>query len=187
MIDYMPVRHIVLQPAPLFQGPPNGEVSNGGVSRSGLVLPFLSFLGLSRFFRDFPDLLGDGPGIFPIRPFSLSRPNKSTSDTTWTSPEKSGNLPGLATPRFSFSQLFLRSRPMNTSGKKKQHKHKLVGPDFPRTFLTLTLGCPGVKKFLPTTGAAGKRTFWCGRPRFSARTSMTRRVFEKLCTKKVCV
>ena len=30
------------------------------------------------FCRDFPDLLGDGPGIFPIRPFSLSRPIKST-------------------------------------------------------------------------------------------------------------
>ena len=71
------------------------------------------------------------------------------------------------------------------SGKKKQHKHKLFGPDFPRTFLTLTPECPGVKKFLPTTGAAGKRTFWCRRPRFSARTSMTRRVVEKLCTKKV--
>ena len=73
------------------------------------------------------------------------------------------------------------------SGKKKQHKHKLFGPDSLRTFLTLTPGCPRVKKFLPTTGAAGKRTFWCGRPRFSARTSMTRRVVEKLCTKKVCV
>ena len=73
------------------------------------------------------------------------------------------------------------------SGKKKQHKHKLFGPDFPRTFPTLMPGCPGVKKFLPTSGAAGKRTFWCGRPRFSVRTSMTRRVVEKLCTKKVCV
>ena len=29
----------------------------------------------------------------------------------------------------------------------------------------------GQKKFLPITGAADKRTFWCGRPRFSARTS----------------
>ena len=58
--------------------PLNGGVSNGGVSRSGLVLPFLSFLGLSRFFWDFPDLLGDGPGIFPICPFPLSRPIKST-------------------------------------------------------------------------------------------------------------
>ena len=75
----------------------------------------------------------------------------------------------------------------HNSGKKKQHKHKLFGPDFPRTFPTLTPGRPGVKKFLPITGAAEKRTFWCGRPRFSARTSMTRRVFEKLCTKKVCV
>ena len=70
------------------------------------------------------------------------------------------------------------------SGKQKQHKHKLFGPDFPRTFLTFTPECP---KFLPTTGAAGKRTFWCRRPRFSARTSMTRRVVEKLCTKKVCI
>ena len=70
------------------------------------------------------------------------------------------------------------------SGKKKQHKHKLFGPEFPRTFPTLTPECPGVKKFLPTTGAAGKRTFWCGRPRFSARTSMTRRVVEKFPTKK---
>ena len=63
------------------QGPLNGGVSNGGVSRSGLVLPFLSFLsflGLSRFFWDFPDLLGDGPGIFPICSFPLSRPIKST-------------------------------------------------------------------------------------------------------------
>ena len=39
-------------------------------------------------------------------------------------------------------------------GRKKQHKHKLFGPDFPRTFLTLMPECPGVKKFLPTTGAA---------------------------------
>ena len=63
------------------------------------------------------------------------------------------------------------------SGKKKQHKHKLFGPDFLRTFLTLTPGCPGVKKFLPATGAAENRTFlvW------------TSRVLEKLCPEKVCV
>ena len=79
------------------------------------------------------------------------------------------------------------SQPLRSSGKKKQHKHKLFGPDFPRTFLTLTPGRPWVKKSLPITGAAEKRTFWCGRPRFSARTSVTRSVFEKLCTKKVCV
>ena len=46
---------------------------------------------------------------------------------------------------------------------------------------------PRGQKVSPHHRAAGKRTFWCGRPRFSARTSMTRRVVEKLCTKKVCV
>ena len=70
------------------------------------------------------------------------------------------------------------------SGKKKQHKHKLFGPDFPRTFLTLTPGRPWVKKFLPITGAAEKRTFWCGRPRFLPRTSMTRRVLKNFVQKK---
>ena len=49
-------------------------------------------------------------------------------------------------------------------GRKKQHKHKLFGPDFPRTFLTLTPGCPGVKKFLPITGAAEKRTLVLANP-----------------------
>ena len=64
------------------QGPPNGGGSNGRVSRSGLVLPVFvllcPFWDFPDFFRDFPDLLGNGPGIFPIRPFSLSRPTKST-------------------------------------------------------------------------------------------------------------
>ena len=94
------------------QGPLNGGVSNGGVSRSGLVLPFLSFLsflGLSRFFGNFPDLLGDGPGIFPISPFLflglLRAPTRNSPervrDTIWTFPQKVGNTrvwkpPGLA-------------------------------------------------------------------------------------------
>ena len=94
------------------QGPLNGGVSNTGVSRSGLVLAFLSLLGLSRFFWDFPDLLGDGPGIFLIRPFSLSRPIKSTYEEQSRKgprhnldlPPKSGKHPGLETPRFGFSE-----------------------------------------------------------------------------------
>ena len=89
------------------QGPLNGGVSNGGVSRSGLVLPFLSFLGLSRFFWDFPDLLGDGPGIFPIRRFSLSRPIKSTyEEQSRKGPRYNLDLARKKweTPRFSFSQ-----------------------------------------------------------------------------------
>ena len=73
------------------QGPLNGGVSNGGVSRSGLVLPFLSFFVLFLSFfvlsRGFPDLSGDSPGIFPIGPFPLSRPIKSTyEEQSWKGP-----------------------------------------------------------------------------------------------------
>ena len=69
----------------LNQGPLNwGGVTplqTVGVSRSGPVLPFLSllsFLGFPRFCRDFPDSSGDGPRIFPICPFPISRPVNST-------------------------------------------------------------------------------------------------------------
>ena len=58
-----------------------GGFQTGGfldLDLSFLFCPFLSFLGFSRFFSDFPDLLGDGPGIFPICPFPLARPIKST-------------------------------------------------------------------------------------------------------------
>ena len=41
-----------------------------------LFCPFLSFWD---FPGDFPDLRGDGPGIFPIGPFPLSQPIKSQS------------------------------------------------------------------------------------------------------------
>ena len=83
-----------------------GGGSNRGVSRSGLVLtfcPLLSFLGLSRFFRDLPDLSRDGPRIFPICP-PLSRPINSTyEEQSRKGPRhnpdlsrKSGKPPGLA-------------------------------------------------------------------------------------------
>ena len=57
-------------------------------------------------------------------------------------------------------------------GDKKQHKHKLFGPDFPRTFLTLAPECPGVNKsFSPSPGpqknarfGADVHDFRCGRP-----------------------
>ena len=111
-----------LQASRDIQGPLNGGVSNGGVSRSGLVTcpscfvlfcPFLSFLGLSRFFRDFPNLSRDSSGIFLICPFPLSRPTNSAyeeqsrkgprhnldlSRKMWETP-RFGNP-----PRFSFSQ-----------------------------------------------------------------------------------
>ena len=58
------------------QGPLNGGFQTGGgfPDLDLLFYPILSFLGLSRFFWDFPDLLGDGPEIFLICPFPLSRP-----------------------------------------------------------------------------------------------------------------
>ena len=70
------------------------------------------FLGCSRFFWDFPDLLGDGPRIFPNCPFLflglLRAPTRNSPervrDTIWTFPEKSGKHSGLETPRLSFSQ-----------------------------------------------------------------------------------
>ena len=91
-----------------------GVFQTGGfpdLDLSFLFCPFLSFLGLSRFFWDFPDLLGDGPEIFPIVLFLflglLRAPTRNSPervrDTIWTFPEKSGNTrvwkpPGLASP-----------------------------------------------------------------------------------------
>ena len=55
-----------------------GPLKGGGFKRGGLPIwtcpsffcLFWSFSGLSPFFRDFPDLLEDSSGIFPIHPFS---------------------------------------------------------------------------------------------------------------------
>ena len=75
---------------------------------------FVLFLSFWDFPGDFPDLLGDGPGIFPICPFPLSRPIKSTYEEQSRkgprhnldlSRKKMGNTrvwnpPGLAFPNF---------------------------------------------------------------------------------------
>ena len=79
-----------------FQGPLNGGVSNGVVSRSGLVLPFLSFFVL---FGTFPIFLGFSrfargrSGIFPICPFPLSQPIQSTyNEQSWKGPRHNLDL-----------------------------------------------------------------------------------------------
>ena len=97
----------------LSQGPLNRGVSNGGASRSGLVLPFFVlfgtfpiFPGLSRFARGWP-------GDFPDSSLSLSRPIKSTYEEQsrkgpWHNLDlsrESGKPPGLETPRFGLSRL----------------------------------------------------------------------------------
>ena len=91
------------------QGPAKGGGFKRGVfpilDLSFLFCPFLSFLGLSRFFWDFPDFLGDGPGIFPI---CFSRPIKSTYEEQ---PPK-----GSATQSGPFSKKVGNTRVWNPPG-----------------------------------------------------------------------
>ena len=94
---------------PPNQGPPNGEVSNGG------GFPMWTCPSFLVLFLSFPDF----SGIFPICPgmvrgFSrfvlllflglLRAPTRNSPervcDTIWTCPEKSGKHPSLETPRF---------------------------------------------------------------------------------------
>ena len=97
--------------SPNDQGPLSGGVSNGGVSRSGLVLPFLSFfvlfgcfpifLGFSRFARgwsgDFPDLLFSSFSAYYLR----GTVPKGSATQSGPFPKEVGNTriwkpPGLA-------------------------------------------------------------------------------------------
>ena len=89
------------------QGPVDRGVSNRGVSQSGL-LPFLSFLGLARFFRDFPDLSGDCPGIFPICPFPVSRP----ANSTYEEQSRKGPQHNLDLSRKKWETLWLETPPV---------------------------------------------------------------------------
>ena len=59
--------------------------------------------------------------------------------------------------------------------------------DFPADVQTLTRRCLEVKSFSPLPGPQGKQSFRCVHPQFLARTSMTRRVLEKVCAEEVCV
>ena len=89
-----------------------GGFQTGGFPDLDLFLSFFvlfcPFWDFPDFCRDYPDLLGDGPGIFPIRPFSLSRPIKSTcEEQSRKGPRHNLDLSRkkLETPRLSFSQL----------------------------------------------------------------------------------
>ena len=102
----------------LLRGPLNGGGSNGGASRSGLVLPFLSFFvlfGTFPIFWDFPDLFRDSPRIFPICPFPLSRPINSTCEEQSRkgprdNPGKMGNPPVWKPPGLASLNYWLRTR-----------------------------------------------------------------------------
>ena len=117
----------VLVSFPNFKGRQTGVFQTGGIpdlDLSFLFCPFLSFLGLSRFFRAFPDLLGDGPGIFPISPFPLSRPIKGTyEEQSRKAPrhnldlsQKKWETPGFGNPnQFSFSQKSAKNQQKNSA------------------------------------------------------------------------
>ena len=64
-----------------------------------------------------------------------------------------------------------------------ERKQELFGANFLRIFLTLTPTCPGAKKFLPITAAAGKRTS-CGRPRFRGGRPQSERFSKSFVQKK---
>ena len=65
-----------------------------------LSFSFVLF-GTFPIFWDFPDLLGDGRGIFPICPFPLSRPIKSTYEEQSRNATQSGPFPKkVGNPRF---------------------------------------------------------------------------------------
>ena len=114
-LGFQPLQFFSL--GPWFSRAANGWVSNGGVSRSGLVLPFLSFFVLFGTFPIFPGFSRFVRGLsgdFPIRPVPLSRPIKSAyEEQSRKGPRHNLDLsrkpPGLETPRFSFPQDFLRS------------------------------------------------------------------------------
>ena len=109
--------------APL-QGHLSRAAKRGGFKRGGFpIWTCPSFFVLFCPFWDFPDF----SGIFLIcsgmvRGFSrivlflflglLRAPTRNSPervrDTIWTFPEKSGKHPGLETPRFSFSQIWLK-------------------------------------------------------------------------------
>ena len=60
-------------------------------------------------------------------------------------------------------------------------------PDFPQTVLTLTPGCPGVKKFLPTTGPEETHFLVRTSTIFGADVHDPKGCRKTLRTKKVCV
>ena len=98
-----------------YQGPLNGGVSNGGFPDLDLSFLFCPFWDFPDFSGILPICSGNGPGIFPIRHFSLSRPIKSTyEEQSRKGPRHNLDLsrkkrentrvwtpPGLASPNFT--------------------------------------------------------------------------------------
>ena len=134
------------------QGRLNGGVSNGGVSRTGLFCPFLSFFVLLGIFPICPGTLR-GFSRFLLFLFLglLTAPTRNSPervrDTIWTFPEKSGKPPGLETPRgFSFSQLLARKKTQKRIRKRSETSPNALRPS---TLLFKNTDCPHHQDYRP--------------------------------------
>ena len=99
-----------------------GGVQTGGfpdLDLSFLFCPFFVLFGTFPIFLGFSDLLGNGLGIFPICPFPLSRPIKSTYEEQSRQgpqhnlkpfPKKVGNTRVWKPPGLASLNIFLASK-----------------------------------------------------------------------------
>ena len=144
----------------LFKGRWTGVFQTGrfpDLDLSFLFCPFLSFLGLSRFFGDFPDLSGESSGIFPICPFPLSQPINSTyEEQSRKGPRhnldlsrKKWETPGFGNPPASL-KIFIS--PLLCGPKKSRRFPPKFPPKFPANF-------PPKKKPTSFCGSAGRTIF----------------------------
>ena len=81
------------------------------------------------------------------------------STTNFGRPFFSVPCPFLASKSLKYAVFAFQKAKKVRRKRGLRHKHKLFGPNFLRTFLTLTPGWPGVKKLFPTDGVASKRAF----------------------------
>ena len=113
---------------------------------------FFVLLALSRFFGDFPYLLRDGLGTFPIRPFFLSRSIKITyeeqspkgprhnldlSPKKWETPGF-GNPPGLASLNCAIPRDYLSDTPLLHAMGFLVSQHGQLGAIPPPPFLSIS-------------------------------------------------
>ena len=154
-------------------GPVDGggvQTGGGAVSRSGLFLFFGSFvgsffwsffgsffgsflglfLGLVPIFRDFPDLSGDCPGLFPICPFPLSQP--SIINSTYEEQSRKGprHDPDLSWTRFGNPPVYLLSMMCRASLKPQNAEKRIATKKWLEESKVTFGGRPKVTKKLPS-------------------------------------
>ena len=113
-------------------------MERGGFKRGGFPIwtcpsffvPWLSFLGLPRFFRNFPDLSGDSSGLYrPINSAYEEQSRKGPRHNLDLSRKKVGNPrfgnPGLASPKHMTGRPADHTMEMNGGSCIVRHTHPL--------------------------------------------------------------